>query len=50
MKSHSKMYYTGYITIKNWKCVKINSVMLYTLFSAKLMDILKKLIQIQMWY
>ena len=42
------MYYTGFVTIKNLKCVKINSVILYTLFSTKLMDVLKKLTQIQM--
>ena len=38
------IYYIGYVTIKDLKYVKINSV--NTLFSTKWMDILKKLMKI----
>ena len=40
------IYYMGYVTIKDFKYVKINNVNPLYLFSAKLMDTLKKLIKV----
>ena len=39
------VYYIGYVRIKYCKFLTINSVNLFTLFSAKLMNTLKKLIK-----
>ena len=43
------IYYIWYMTNKDSKCMKINSVNVCILLSTKLIDRLKKLIKISIW-
>ena len=52
MKSCTKIYYIGYVTVKGLKYEKINSEIVCTLLSTKWMDTLKKLIKMSIlrWF